>query len=98
MIRGFISIGKVLPGEREGTINPEDYGIQVIKEEEPVGPEIAEDLRKSYEDAKERSGVADPKLEQYIGELAAGRVVSKSEATPRRRGFKLRLREASPSD
>jgi hypothetical protein len=92
----MMRIGRILPGELEGNINPEDYGIQVIKEEEPSGEEAAQRISEIYEGAKERSGVADPKLEKYLGELASGQVVHTARR-PRRRGLRLRFREVSDS-
>lgn len=86
----------MLPGELEGTVNPEDFGFDVIKDEELTGSEAADEMRKFYEGAKERSGVADPLVEQRIGELAtqsSGRNEADRPTSRRRRGYRLRLRE-----
>jgi hypothetical protein len=76
----MVRIERMLPGEAEGNVKPEDYGFGVITVEEPTGEEAAERIGKLYEEAKEQTGVSDPRIEHYLGELATGQA-----RKPRRR-------------
>lgn len=58
---------KVLPGELEGKIDPEDYGFDVIKEEPPNEEEAAKRVGRLYAQAKARTGVVIPSLEMFLG-------------------------------
>jgi hypothetical protein len=62
----MIKLAKALPGELEGDIDPEDYGFEVIKEEPPSEEETAERVGRLYAQAKERTGVVIPQLEEFL--------------------------------
>jgi hypothetical protein len=66
----MISFGRVLPGEREGKINPEDYGFKVIREAPPTEEEEAAIIGDVYAKTKERTGMVIPELEEFLGTAA----------------------------
>jgi methylase of polypeptide subunit release factors len=61
-----LRITHALPGELDGTLDPRDYGFDVIREK-PISPEEA-DLRVAdlYRRARALSGVDIPKLDPYL--------------------------------
>src|SRR5690348_16618075 len=67
MGREIVRIAKPLPGEFEGTVDPEDYGFSVIKDDPHVSEEEqARQVAVLYENAKARTGVVIPSLEAYL--------------------------------
>jgi hypothetical protein len=87
----MVRIKRMIPGELEGDVNPEDFGIQVIKIEKTPRKEAAARMGKMYAEAREVSKIADPRIEKFIGELATGAThISKVP-----RGFKFRLRRVA---
>ncbi len=60
---------KMLPGELEGEVNPEDYGFGVIREEPLTPGRAAELVNTLYGQVKERTGLTMPKVENYIETL-----------------------------
>ena len=69
----MIKIEKALPGEQDGTINPEDYGFDVIKEEPLTKDQEIERIGRLYERVKELTGAVIPKLEPYLEAHGEGR-------------------------
>lgn len=67
----ILPIGRVLPGELDGTLDPRDYGFGVIQGEQPSEAEVAERIGRFYAAAKDRTGVVIPQLERYLGAVAA---------------------------
>lgn len=66
----MIKITKVLPGELEDDVDPEEFGFDVVSIEEPNEVEAAERIYKLYAQVKERTGVVIPKLEDYLASVA----------------------------
>jgi hypothetical protein len=67
----MIMITRVLPGEREGEIDPEDFGFEIIRVEPPDEAEAAARVGALYAQVKERTGVEIPKTERYLAEAAS---------------------------
>lgn len=64
--RSRLPIGRVLPGELDGTLDPRDYGFGVISVD-PVSPEEEKSrVRNFYERAKARTGVTIPTVEVFL--------------------------------
>jgi hypothetical protein len=61
---------KLLPGEIDGEINPEDYGFDVIPDVPPAGTEAATRVAVLYAQTKDRTGVVIPKLESFLAEAS----------------------------
>jgi len=87
----MVRIRKMIPGELEDDVRPEEFGIQVIKIEKTSRKEAAARMGKLYAEAREVSKIADPKIEKFIRELAAG--AAQVSKVPR--GFKFRLRRVA---
>jgi hypothetical protein len=68
----MIKITRILPGELEEDINPEDFGFDVIKIDPPSPAEAAARIRKLYTQVKHRTGVVIPKTEKYLESVGAG--------------------------
>jgi hypothetical protein len=68
----MIVVDRLLPGELDGTLHPEDYGFDVIKEEPPADDELATRIGLFYARAKERTGVVIPALEPYLARANRG--------------------------
>jgi len=64
----MIKIERALPGEHDGTMSPEVYGFDVIREEPLSKEEEDERVRRLYIKAKKLSGTVIPKLEPYLEE------------------------------
>jgi hypothetical protein len=64
----MVRIEKALPGELEGTFDPEEYGFGVVKQPSVSENDEAEDLASLYAKAKARTGVVMPKVERYVRE------------------------------
>jgi hypothetical protein len=63
-----IRIERLLPGELEGDVKPEDYGFDLIPGEAPSEAEARQRIRALYSQAKERTGRVIPELEPYLNE------------------------------
>ncbi|MEV6636759.1 hypothetical protein AB0M54_39085 [Actinoplanes sp. NPDC051470] len=62
----MIQIRRLLPGELEGNVNPEDYGFDVIDDLPPSDDEADRRVGELYARAKERTGIVIPALEPYL--------------------------------
>jgi hypothetical protein len=75
-----LSVGKPLPGELQGNVDPEQFGYVVIRDDLPSEIEAAERVRAFYARAKARTGVVIPALERYLKSES-----DRSKRRPRRR-------------
>ncbi len=66
LIGSRVPIGQILPGEREGTLDPRDYGFGVIKDGSLTPEEERRRIGDFYAQARLRSGVTIPQLEKYL--------------------------------
>jgi hypothetical protein len=62
---------RVLPGELDDEVNPEDFGFDVIPVEPPGEAETAARISALYAQVKERTGVTVPKIEEYLASVEA---------------------------
>ena len=63
----MVRIEKPLPGEFEGTLDPEEYGFSVIKDDlMSSDEEQTRQVEELYAKAKERTGITIPALEEYL--------------------------------
>ena len=75
----MIKITRILPGELEEEIRPEDFGFDVIKIEPPNEAEAAVRVGTLYRQLKDRTGVVIPKTEEYLATVGAGEGDSTSD-------------------
>jgi hypothetical protein len=88
----MIKIKRMLPGELEGDVNPEDFGFTVTKSEWTSREESVKTMRRIYEVGKQASGVTDPRIEKYIEDFASG--ATEVRTPPRRLKFRLRRHDS----
>jgi len=62
----LLPISRLLPGELEGEIDPEDLGFDTIRDDPPDDAEAAVRVAQLYAQTKKRTGVAIPELEPYL--------------------------------
>jgi hypothetical protein len=67
----LVKVTRVLPGELEDDVNPEDFGFDVVPVEPPSEAEAAARISALYTQVKERTGVTIPKIEEYLASVEA---------------------------
>jgi methylase of polypeptide subunit release factors len=81
---GFI--GRVLPGELDGTLDPRDYGFEVIRDETPLEDRLV-GAAALYQQVLHRTGTESPRLDELLKLLPydpepARLLIEKNEALP----------------
>lgn len=67
----MVRFSRVLPGELEGRINPQDYGFDVVPSQSPGKAEEEAQIAELYSQVKARTGKEIPKLEPYLTAASA---------------------------
>src|SRR2546426_410152 len=80
-------IGRLLPGELDGTFDPRDYGLGVIKDEPRSEAEDRLAIATLYRATRRRTEIEIPKLEEFLkdqpyDEVPARKLIERHDALP----------------